>query len=261
MTDYADHRKYPIAKVDEGGPKSGKSNSLSSQDTSREKGTENPKKLKCFSQTLMQPARARQESPELSRVESPDRKICSQSGKAKTSNRVSCKYFGFSDTFFFSLFYRILPCEQNCLGWIFRSSFTSLLPVTWQGPNQIMVDVDEHQKITLVSGETMKNTTTKQVEVEAGGGATSAPSVCQYQTYQIRWLILFLFVMYSTSNAFQWTQLVIITNILENYYQVPTLAVSWTSMIYMVTYIPLIFPASWFLQKKVRHLSLSYKPL
>ena len=65
--------------------------------------------------------------------------------------------------------------------------------------------------------------------------------------------------MYSTSNAFQWTQLVIITNILEKYYNVKTLAVSWTSMIFMVTYIPLIFPASWFLQKKVGwifHLSI-----
>lgn len=74
----------------------------------------------------------------------------------------------------------------------------------------------------------------------------------QLRVYPLRWLILILFVLYSTSNAFQWTQLVIITNILEKYYNVSTLSVSWTSMIYMVTYIPLIFPASWFLEKKVR---------
>ena len=48
----------------------------------------------------------------------------------------------------------------------------------------------------------------------------------------------------------------IITNILERYYGVSTLAVSWTSMIFMVTYIPLIFPASWFLQKKVSRVLL-----
>ena len=72
-----------------------------------------------------------------------------------------------------------------------------------------------------------------------------------HNTYSRRWLILFLFVFYSSSNAFQWTQLVIISSILEHYYAVSTLAVSWTSIIYMVTYIPLIFPASWFLQKKV----------
>ena len=79
-----------------------------------------------------------------------------------------------------------------------------------------------------------------------------------YQVYARRWLILGLFVMYSTSNSFQWTQLVIITNILEKYYNVSTLAISWTSMIYMVTYIPLIFPASWFLQKKVRSRRAGY---
>ena len=74
--------------------------------------------------------------------------------------------------------------------------------------------------------------------------------------YSRRWLILFLFVFYSSSNAFQWTQLVIISSILERYYSVSTLTVSWTSMIYMVTYIPLIFPASWFLQKKGLRLSV-----
>ena len=81
--------------------------------------------------------------------------------------------------------------------------------------------------------------------------ASAHSSNSTYQSYTSRWFMLFLFVMYSTSNAFQWTQLVIITNILEKYYQVETIYVSWTSMIYMATYIPLIFPATWFLQKKV----------
>ena len=63
--------------------------------------------------------------------------------------------------------------------------------------------------------------------------------------------MLAMFVLYSASNAFQWTQLVIITSILEKYYGVTALAVYWTSMIYMVLYIPLIFPASWLLDKKV----------
>jgi len=71
-----------------------------------------------------------------------------------------------------------------------------------------------------------------------------------YPVYAIRWLMLAMFVLYSASNAFQWTQLVIITSILEKYYDVTPLAVYWTSMIYMVLYIPLIFPASWLLDKK-----------
>lgn len=72
----------------------------------------------------------------------------------------------------------------------------------------------------------------------------------EYIVYNRRWLVLAMFVLYSASNAFQWTQLVIITSILEKYYSISTLAVYWTSMIYMVLYIPLIFPASWLLDKK-----------
>ncbi len=64
------------------------------------------------------------------------------------------------------------------------------------------------------------------LKVAAGenGGSSPEPAGAgsrkTYEAYGIRWLILFMFVMYSTSNAFQWTQLVIITNILEKYYQV-----------------------------------------
>jgi len=79
---------------------------------------------------------------------------------------------------------------------------------------------------------------------------TSETSTDKYTVYTKRWFILALFVLYSASNAFQWTQLVIITSILEKYYSVSTLAVYWTSMIYMVVYIPLILPASWLLDKK-----------
>jgi len=91
---------------------------------------------------------------------------------------------------------------------------------------------------------------------DKSNGRTHETMEVQYTVSSRRWLVLALFVLYSSSNSFQWTQLVIITNILEKYYQVSTLAISWTSMIYMVTYIPLIFPASWLLQKKGLRLSV-----
>ncbi|XP_023346145.1 uncharacterized MFS-type transporter C09D4.1 [Eurytemora carolleeae] len=72
----------------------------------------------------------------------------------------------------------------------------------------------------------------------------------EFKAYPYRWLILTLFILCSASNAFQWTQLVIITSILEKYYDVSTLYVYWSSMIFMLTYIPLIFPATWLLDKK-----------
>ncbi|KAJ9601196.1 hypothetical protein L9F63_000664 [Diploptera punctata] len=67
--------------------------------------------------------------------------------------------------------------------------------------------------------------------------------------YKRRWLILLIFVLYSMSNAMQWIQYSIISNIICKYYGVDSHAVNWTSMIYMITYIPLIFPASWLLDK------------
>ncbi|XP_043255366.1 feline leukemia virus subgroup C receptor-related protein 2-like isoform X2 [Colletes gigas] len=67
--------------------------------------------------------------------------------------------------------------------------------------------------------------------------------------YKRRWLILMIFVLYSASNAMQWIQYSIISNIVSSFYNVPSLAVDMTSMIFMITYIPFIFPASYLLDK------------
>jgi hypothetical protein len=72
-----------------------------------------------------------------------------------------------------------------------------------------------------------------------------------YKQYKRRWPILFIFVFYSMSNAMQWTQFAIINDIITAFYNVDSIAVSWTSMIFMITYVVLIFPASWFIDKKV----------
>lgn len=73
----------------------------------------------------------------------------------------------------------------------------------------------------------------------------------KYQVYKSRWLMLAFFVAYSASNAMQWVQYTIIQDIVVKYYGVPSHAVTWTSTVYMVTYVPLIFPASWLLDKTV----------
>jgi FLVCR family feline leukemia virus subgroup C receptor-related protein len=65
-----------------------------------------------------------------------------------------------------------------------------------------------------------------------------------------RYLILFLFSLYSMSNAFQWIEYAIITNVISDFYSVSNLAVNWTSVIYMALYIPGIVPASWLLNRK-----------
>lgn len=72
-----------------------------------------------------------------------------------------------------------------------------------------------------------------------------------YTVYRTRWVMLALFVLYSTSNSLQWTQYTIISDVIVKYYGVTSNVVSWTSMVYMITYVPLIFPASWLLDKTV----------
>ncbi|GFR16667.1 feline leukemia virus subgroup C receptor-related protein 1 [Trichonephila clavata] len=68
--------------------------------------------------------------------------------------------------------------------------------------------------------------------------------------YRSRFLMLFLFVTYSMASAFQWIEYSIISNILSKYYEVPEFDISYTSMVYMIFYIPLIVPANWILEKK-----------
>lgn len=60
-----------------------------------------------------------------------------------------------------------------------------------------------------------------------------------------RYVILLLFCLHSMINSLQWIYLCSITNLVSKYYQVDNLAINWTSMIYMLVYIPLIVPSSW----------------
>lgn len=72
----------------------------------------------------------------------------------------------------------------------------------------------------------------------------------QTKLYFRRFAVLTVFSLYSLVNAFQWIQYSIITNIFTVYYNVPNDKIDWLSIVYMVAYIPLIFPATWLLDKK-----------
>ncbi|KAJ8356362.1 hypothetical protein SKAU_G00191560 [Synaphobranchus kaupii] len=68
--------------------------------------------------------------------------------------------------------------------------------------------------------------------------------------YKRRWFIVCLFSSYSLCNSFQWIQYGIINNIFMKFYSVDSFTIDWMSMIYMLTYIPFIFPVTWLLDKK-----------
>ncbi|KAL3281074.1 hypothetical protein HHI36_004298, partial [Cryptolaemus montrouzieri] len=82
-------------------------------------------------------------------------------------------------------------------------------------------------------------------EVKVG----NLPAIEPLKVYKIRWFILGMFVLFSASNAMQWIQYSIIANVITQYYNVSTTWVDWTSMIYMILYIPFIFPGSYLLDK------------
>ncbi|XP_014473180.1 PREDICTED: feline leukemia virus subgroup C receptor-related protein 2 [Dinoponera quadriceps] len=99
---------------------------------------------------------------------------------------------------------------------------------------------------TQVSEKMEKNPGDYVKTIEAGASPTQVPET---KIYKRRWLVLIIFVLYSASNSMQWIQYSIITNIVMHYYNVTSFLVNMTSMIYMITYIPLIFPASYLLDK------------
>lgn len=64
-----------------------------------------------------------------------------------------------------------------------------------------------------------------------------------------RWAVVLVFSCYSLCNAFQWIQYGAINNIFTSFYDVSTFAIDWLSMVYMLTYIPLLLPVAWLLEK------------
>lgn len=76
-------------------------------------------------------------------------------------------------------------------------------------------------------------------------------SSVEIQVYKRRWILLVLCVLYTAVSYMQWIQFSIIANVVMKYYNVTSVMVDWTSMIFMVTYIILVFPVSYFMDVKV----------
>ncbi|XP_037068046.1 feline leukemia virus subgroup C receptor-related protein 2-like isoform X2 [Pollicipes pollicipes] len=90
----------------------------------------------------------------------------------------------------------------------------------------------------------------KRSSTPTSGASGDTPLQQPWRVYRRRWVILFLFCFYSMTNAFQWIQFATINNIVARYWGVSAVAIDWLSIVYMVAYIPLIFPATWLIDKK-----------
>ena len=91
---------------------------------------------------------------------------------------------------------------------------------------------------------------------------TDVSKELECKVYKRRWVMLGLFIGFAFVNNIQWIQYAIINNLVMKYYNVDSVAVDWTSIIFMAGYIPLIFPAMYLLEKKVSgklfHKTLKY---
>uniref|UniRef100_A0A3P8T9S4 Choline/ethanolamine transporter FLVCR1 n=1 Tax=Amphiprion percula TaxID=161767 RepID=A0A3P8T9S4_AMPPE len=87
---------------------------------------------------------------------------------------------------------------------------------------------------------------------DGGGGEAEGEEGKKLETrlYRRRFAVLTVFSLYSLVNAFQWIQYSIIANVFTRYYGVANDKVDWLSIVYMVAYVPLIFPATWLLDRK-----------
>lgn len=112
---------------------------------------------------------------------------------------------------------------------------------------------------TKVNEDQTKADLENHAKLEAGDGAQRADDRNQLdgheallptRLYKRRWMIVLLFSSYSLCNSFQWIQYGIINNIFMKFYEVEAFTIDWMSMIYMLTYIPFIFPVTWLLDKK-----------
>ncbi|XP_013149396.1 PREDICTED: uncharacterized MFS-type transporter C09D4.1 isoform X1 [Papilio polytes] len=111
------------------------------------------------------------------------------------------------------------------------------------------MSVVKDKNVNTANEEPAWSTYTSPRKMEGVMEYVAADSIVKYNVYRTRWLMLGLFVLYSSSNSMQWMQYTIIQDVIVKYYNVPSTLVSWTSMIYMITYVPLIFPGSWLLDK------------
>nr|CAD7447771.1 unnamed protein product [Timema bartmani] len=85
--------------------------------------------------------------------------------------------------------------------------------------------------------------------------ALEEPAKCKLQedtkvkVYPRRWLMLLMFSVCLLVNCVQWIQYSIIPQVITRYYNVSTTLVDFTSIIYLVIFVPAIFPASYILDR------------
>lgn len=79
-------------------------------------------------------------------------------------------------------------------------------------------------------------------------GKAPPPEVIVTRPCLKRYFILLMYGICSMEKSFQWINLSTITNKVSLYYDVDNIAVNWTSVLFMITFIPLVLPTGWLIE-------------
>ena len=110
------------------------------------------------------------------------------------------------------------------------------------------------------NGETMEEINNEKEIISENIESNKAPQV---KVVFRRWIVLFVFCFVSFLNAFNWIEHNIIQDVTIAFYNqslpdnnvLKNDVVNWLSMVYMITYIPLVFPTMFLLDRKGLKLS------
>ena len=136
--------------------------------------------------------------------------------------------------------------------WVYRDPNSNGTTVNYQEKSSIFSG-KEHNYMPIPlgnGGDGDVKTLTKEEEAQQDAVKSPIRSPIVPRVYYRRWLMLIVFCCVSMSNAAQWIQYATISNVVREYYNIGYLTVDWLSMIYMLVYIPLIFPVTWLLERE-----------
>ncbi|XP_063775127.1 heme transporter FLVCR1 [Pseudophryne corroboree] len=102
----------------------------------------------------------------------------------------------------------------------------------------------------LIPGKHSSNGDVAAVREESQAMLSPGPPRLETRLYRRRFLVLGVFSLYSLVNAFQWIQYSILSSVFTGFYGVSFPHIDWLSMVYMLAYVPLIFPATWLLDTR-----------
>lgn len=109
--------------------------------------------------------------------------------------------------------------------------------------------VSIHPSVSAYPSSSAHPSTLAQPSVLAHPSIPGTEDLSVIKVSKRRWAVVLVFSCYSMCNAFQWIQYGSINNIFMNFYGVSAFAIDWLSMCYMLTYIPLLLPVAWLLEK------------